>query len=88
MRSVGPYWNDEHETRPAVFQGAAHSVAGHGTVLKADAGGSNPQPGDPVRVAGDGIASPGRGVPSRMNDSVDPACLGRTGTPREKRKES
>ena len=54
MRSVGPYWNDEHETRPVVFQGAAHPVAGHGTVLKADAGGSNPQPGGPFRVAGDG----------------------------------
>jgi hypothetical protein len=58
MRSVGPYWNDEHETRPVVFQGAVHPAAGHGTVLKADAGGSNPQPGGPFRVAGDGIASP------------------------------
>jgi hypothetical protein len=50
-----------------------------------DAGGSNPQPGGPFRVAGDGIASPGR-VPSRMNGSVDPACLGRTGTPRRRGK--
>jgi hypothetical protein len=53
-RSVGPHWNDERETRPVGFQDAAQHVAGHGTVLKADAGGSNPQPGSPFRAAGHG----------------------------------
>ena len=61
MRPVGPYWNDEHETRPVVVQGAAHPVVGHGTVMQGDSGGRNLSRGSPFRMAGGGDSTSGTG---------------------------
>jgi hypothetical protein len=44
MRAAGRCRKDEHQTRPAGFEGSGHTVPGDGTVVQADADGGNSQP--------------------------------------------
>jgi hypothetical protein len=64
MRSAGPSWNDEHETRPVVFQGTPHPVAGHGAVLKAEAAAATLSGVVPSAWRVTGMTPPGRGTRS------------------------